>query len=85
MSNDFIPFMVYIYGYFTDGSFYMKYFKPQEAFKLYVLYIVLWMHIFCLGFRAAGAPKTYMNTWTWGKSRPHVKSCPLVESLVCEL
>ena len=37
MSNDFIPFMVYTYGYFIDGSFYMKYFKLQKTFKLYLL------------------------------------------------
>ena len=44
MSDDVIPFMVYTYGYFIDGSFYVKYFKLQKAFRLYLLYVVLWMH-----------------------------------------
>ena len=56
MSNDFIPFMVYTYGYFIDGSFYMKYFKLQKAFKLYVLYVVLWMHIFMDLFKVSSSP-----------------------------
>ena len=53
MSNDFIPFMVYTYGYFIDGSFYMKYFKLQKAFKLYV---VLWKHSFMDLFKVSSSP-----------------------------
>ena len=56
MYIDFIPFMVYTYGYFIDGSFYMKYFKLQKAFKLYVLYVVLWMHIFMDLFKVSSSP-----------------------------
>ena len=58
MSNDddFIPFMVYTYGYFIDGSFYVKYFKLQKAFKLYLLYVVLWMHSCMDLFKVSSSP-----------------------------
>ena len=34
----------------------MKYFKLQKAFKLYVLYVVLWMHIFMDLFKVSSSP-----------------------------
>ena len=39
-----------------DGSFYMKYFKLQKAFKLYLLYVVLWMHSLMDLFKVSSSP-----------------------------
>ena len=48
--------MVHTYGYFIDGRSYVKYFKLQKAFKLYLLYVFLWMHSFMDLLKVSSSP-----------------------------